>query len=332
MSEPTTAATKRRMQPNILVTGASGFVGRALCARLAGTGIALRGAVRTVAGDPAGLGCPSVCVGELGPATDWTAALRGIDIVVHLAARTHVMNDRASDPLAAYRRVNVAGTETLARQAVAARVHRIVFLSSIKVNGEACDSPGFNETDPARPEDAYGISKLEAEQRLVSICASTQTEHVILRPPLVYGPGAKGNLARLMRLVDSGVPLPLGAIDNRRSLVGIANLVEAIRLVAEHPAAAGSTFLVSDDRPVSSADLVRSIASALGRAPRLIPVPATLLRLAGRLTGRDAAVKRLTSSLVVDSRKIRARLGFQAVCAFEDGILDMVERYRKERS
>jgi nucleoside-diphosphate-sugar epimerase len=320
------------MPPDILVTGASGFVGRALCARLAGAGLALRGAVRTDPSDAPNLGCPCVRVGDIGPDTDWTQALQGIAVVIHLAARAHVMDDHAADPLAAYRRVNVAGTETLARQAVAANVRRIVFLSSIKVNGEACDAPGFNEADPPRPQDAYGISKLEAERRLAAILAASHTDHVILRPPLVYGPGVKGNLARLIRLVDRGVPLPLAAIDNRRSLVGIDNLVAAIDLVTRHPGAANGTFLVSDDEPVSSADLVRAIAGALGRPARLVPVPAALLRLAGRMSGRDAAVARLTSSLVVDSRAIRARLGYRTVRDFADGIRAMEERYRNEKS
>jgi nucleoside-diphosphate-sugar epimerase len=315
--------------PRILITGANGFVGQVLCARLAHSGGVVRAAVRTQA-QGVDLPCPSIAVGEIDAHTDWNSALEGIEIVIHLAARAHAMNEQAANPLDAYRRVNVAGTERLLRAAVPAGVRRIVFVSSIKVNGETRAAPGFSEADAPQPEDAYGISKLEAEQRLASICAESTIEHVVLRPPLVYGPGVKGNMAALIRAIDRGIPLPLGCIRNQRSLIGIANLVEAIRLCSDHPAAAGKTFLVADERPVSSVELVKTIARALGRTARLLPVPVPLLRLAGSMLGRSPAIARLTSSLVVDSRAIHERLGWRPVSSFEDGIRAMVRGYQAE--
>jgi nucleoside-diphosphate-sugar epimerase len=254
------------------------------------------------------------------------------DIVIHLAARAHVMREAAPDALAQYRHVNVQGTERLLQQAAQAGVRRCVYLSSIKVNGEARESPGFNESDAPHPADAYGISKREAEQCLESVCARSGIERVVLRPPLIYGPGVKGNLRALLKAVDRGIPLPLGGIENRRSLVGIDNLIAAIRLCAQHPAAAGETFLVADDAPVSSPQLIRTIAWALGRPVHLFSVPTRLLTLVGRLTGRSAAMARLTSSLVVDSSKIRRMLGWQCVSSFEQGAYAMAAGYRSERS
>jgi len=311
--------------PRILVTGANGFIGRALCARLVRDGTTVRAAVRAQGTD---LPCPSAAVGEIGTHTDWGGALEGIEVVVHLAARAHAMDEHAANPLEAYWHVNVEGTERLLHAAISAGVRRFVFMSSIKVNGEMCLAPGFNETDEPRPDGAYGVSKLEAEQRLASICAESTIEHVVLRPPLVYGPGVKGNLATLVRAIDRGLPLPLGCIRNQRSLIGIDNLVEAIRLCIGHPAAAGKTFLVADERPVSSAELMRAIALTLGRPARLFPVPAPLLRFAGILLGRSPAITRLTSSLVVDSRAIREQLGWHPISSFEDGIRAMVRGYQ----
>jgi nucleoside-diphosphate-sugar epimerase len=316
--------------PSVLVTGANGFVGARLCAALARDGVSVRAAVRSSAQLPA-LPCPAVAVGDIDAGTDWRDALRGVDTVAHLAARAHVMADSASDRLEAYRRVNVAGTVQLARAAVAAGVRRIVFVSSIKVNGESSGQPGFNESDVPQPEDEYGVSKLEAERLLADVCAGAATECSVLRPPLVYGPGVKGNLAALLRAIDRGVPLPLGCIDNARSLLGVDNLVAAIRLCLEHPDASGRTFVVSDDQPVSSKVLARTIAAALGRPARLLPIPVTVLRALGALTGHSAAVKRLTGSLVVDNRSIRDHLGWRQVSSFEHGIRAMADGYLHAR-
>ena len=229
--------------------------------------------------------------------------------VVHLAARVHVMRDEASDPLAKFREVNTEGTLNLARQAAQAGVKRFVFVSSIKVNGEGRDA-AYRETDSPAPEDTYAISKWEAEQGLQQISQETGLEVVILRPPLVYGPGVKANFRRLLDTVARGWPLPLGAIRNRRSLLYLGNFVDAIRVCVEHPAAAGKTFLVDDGQPVSTPDLIRAVAHAMGRPARLLAVPVDALEFAGALLGKQAAVARLTGSLWVDSSLIRTRLGW----------------------
>jgi nucleoside-diphosphate-sugar epimerase len=293
---------------NVLITGANGFVGRALCAELLRCGHTVRGALRQSEGRLALLeGGEPVVVGTINAATDWKVALAGCSVIVHLAARVHVMDDKAGDPLAEFREVNTDGTLNLARQAAQAGVKRFVFISTIKVNGEGRDVP-YRETDAAAPEDAYAISKWEAEQGLRQIAADTGLEVVILRPPLVYGPGVKANFLRLIHTVARGWPLPLGAIRNRRSLLYLGNFVDAIRLCVEHPAAAGQTFLLDDGGAVSTPELIRAVARAMGRPARLLAVPVGVLEFAGVLLGKRAAVARLTDSLFVDSSNIRSRL------------------------
>ncbi|WRS38401.1 SDR family oxidoreductase [Thiobacillus sedimenti] len=296
------------------MTGASGFVGRALCedleANAYGTVRVLRRGARR-AGD--------VAVGEIDAATDWRAALAGCDAIVHLAARVHVMDEISDDPLALYRATNTVATLNLARQAAQAGVKRFVFVSSVKVNGEGRDAP-YRETDPPAPEDDYAISKWEAEQGLQQIARETGLEVVVLRPPLVYGPGVKANFRHLLDTVARGWPLPLGAIRNRRSLLYLGNFVDAIRICLEHPAAAGQTFLLDDGRPVSTPELVRAIGRAMGRPARLLPVPVGVLAFAGALLGKRAAVARLTGSLHVDSAAIRARLGWTPPYTMEAGL------------
>ena len=277
------------------MTGASGFIGQALCAAAA-AGHRVRRAVRRAEGDdPA-----TVTVGELAPDTDWRRALEGVQCVVHLAARTHVLSETARDPLAEYRRVNVEGTLRLAEQAAQAGVRRLVFMSSVKVNGESTQRP-FTERDDPRPEDGYGFSKRDAERALGRVSGTTGMEVVILRPPLVYGPGVKGNFLRLLDVVARRVPLPLASIRNRRSLIYVGNLVDAVLAAIASPRAAGGTYLLSDGEDVSTPELVREMARALGVAPRLLPCPSSWLKLAGAVTGRRAAVARLTGSLQVDS-------------------------------
>lgn len=302
----------------ILVTGAAGFVGRALCRELMARGGVVRAAVRRSGNVPTG--CELAVVGDIGPATDWSAALDGVDALVHLAARVHVMHDTAADPLALFREVNVAGAERLARAAAAAGVRRFVYLSSVKVNGEATTKHPFTEKDVPHPQDAYAISKWEAEQALARIAAETGLEVVILRPPLVYGPGVAANFLSLLRWVERGVPLPLASVQNQRSLVYLDNLVGAITACLEHPAAAGQTFMVSDDKAVSTPGLVRLLAQGLHRSPRLFPVPLSLLRLAAMMTGTSARLDRLAGSLAVDSRKIHEMLGWVPPCSLEEGI------------
>lgn len=313
----------------ILVTGASGFVGQALCAELLRHGYFVRGAVRQDEGRAAlQKGCAPVVVGAINAATDWVAALDGCDVVVHLAARVHVMDDKAVDPLAEFRETNTEGTLNLVRQAAQAGVKRFVFISSIKVNGEGRDA-AYLETDTPAPADAYAISKWEAEQGLQQIAADTGLEVVVLRPPLVYGPGVKANFLRLMQLVQKGWPLPLGAISNRRSLLYLGNFVDAIRLCVEHPAAAGQTFLLDDGEPVSTPELIRAVAYAMGRPARLLAVPVGVLELAGALLGQRAAVGRLAGSLYVDSSAIRSRLGWVVPYSLQQGLAATVADWQR---
>ena len=308
----------------VLVTGADGFVGTALCAHLAAKGYLVRRAVRSL---PSVVRGDSAAVGEIGPDTDWDAALRDVNAVAHLAARVHLLQETAADPLAEYRKVNLEGTRRLAAAAATRGVSRLVFVSSSKVNGEASARP-FTESDPSRPEDAYARSKWEAEQALAQIGRETGLEHVILRPPLVYGAGVGANFARLMRWVARGVPLPLGAVDNRRSLLYLGNLVDAIRLCLEHPAAAERTYLISDGDDISTPELVRRIAGALGVSPRLFPVPVSVLRLAASAIGRRQEIERLVGSLQVDSTAIRRELGWSTAATMQEGLAETARWFR----
>jgi UDP-glucose 4-epimerase len=258
-------------------------------------------------------------IGDVGSSTDWRMMLSGCDAVVHLAARVHMMRDDVLDPLALYREINTEATLNLARQVAEVGVKRFVFLSSIKVNGEGGDA-AYRENDAPAPADAYAISKWEAEQGLRQIARDTGLEIVILRPPLVYGPGVKANFLRLMQWVRKGWPLPLGAIRNRRSLLYLGNLVDAIRLCVEHPDAAGQTFLLDDGEAVSTPDLIRAVAHAIGQTARLLAVPVRVIEFVGVLFGKRAAVARLTGSLWVDSSLIRSRLNWTPPYSMEAGL------------
>jgi nucleoside-diphosphate-sugar epimerase len=307
----------------VLVTGANGFIGRALCGVLAASGRRVRKAVRA----PMRSLPDALAVGDIGADTDWRTALEGVSGVVHLAARTHVLRETASDPLAEYRKINVSGTERLARSAAAGGVRRLVFVSSVKVSGECTGERPYAEDDTPRPEDAYGISKWEAEQALSRIAAETGLEVVVLRPPLVYGPGVKGNFLRLMNLVARGVPLPLGAVDNRRSFIYTGNLAGAIVKALDAPQAAGKTYLVSDGEDVSTPDLVRGLARALGVKPRLLSLPLAALGLAAALAGKRAEFARLTGSLQVDSSRIRRELGWDPRYSLARGLEETARWY-----
>jgi UDP-glucose 4-epimerase len=309
----------------VLVTGATGFVGSALCAKLTSSGFAVVPAVRDKTGLP-----HEIVVGSLDASTDWRANLSGCDAIVHLAARVHVMKDAASDPLTQYRQTNTDATLNLARQAAQVGVKRFVFISSIKVNGEGGDVP-YRETDAPAPEDAYAISKWEAEQGLRQIARETGLEVVILRPPLVHGPAVKANFLRLMQMVQRGWPLPLGAIHNQRSLLYLGNLIDAIRVCIEHPAAAGQTFLLDDGQAVSTPQLIRAVADALHRPARLLPVPVALLRLAGWMTGKSTAVARLTGSLYVEGQAIRTRLGWSPPYSMQAGLAATAAAFVQDR-
>lgn len=295
----------------VLVTGANGFIGQALSAHLALLGHDVRGAVRRSPG-PGQQGASRFhALGDMNECTDWKAVLLGVDSVVHLAARVHLMRDTATDPLAEFRRVNVELTLNLARQAATAGVRRFIFVSSVKVNGEATPvGQPFTEDDEAHPLDPYGVSKLEAEQALIELSQSTGMEIVIIRPVLVYGPGVKANFHTMMRWVVKGVPLPLGALGNQRSFVAIDNLVDLIATCLYHPAAANQIFLVSDGEDLTVTALLQRTAAAFGSPARLLPVPMSVLRIAGRLLGREAIVQRLCDTLQVDISKARRLLGW----------------------
>jgi nucleoside-diphosphate-sugar epimerase len=312
----------------VLVTGASGFVGQALCSALQAAGNPVRAAMRSSDSLPASDGLEVTAVGEIGAQTDWSAALAGVDCVIHCAARAHVMHETEADALAAYRAVNVAGMQRLAEQAAAMGVRRLVYLSSIKVNGEqtALGAP-FLFSDAPAPEDPYGVSKWEAEQALWAVSARTGLEVVVVRPPLVYGPGAKGNLLRLASLVARGLPLPLGAVQNQRSLVGLSNLVDLLRLCAVHPAAAGQMLLVSDGQDLSTPQLIRLMAEGMNRPARLLPVPVALLQAGGSLLGKRGEIDRLVGSLQVDSGHTQAQLRWTPPVSVADGVREMARWY-----
>lgn len=306
----------------VLVTGASGFVGRALCERLRASHFRVVPALRRTDGVPG-----AVAIGDISAATDWRAALAGCDAVVHLAGRAPMPGTEGPDQRQAYRRINTEAALSLARQAGEAGVRRFVYLSTIKVNGEGRSEP-YRETDEPAPENAYALSKWETEQGLGEIGARTGMEIVVLRPPLVYGPGVKANFRQLMDAVRKGRPLPLAAIDNRRSLLYVGNLVDAIRLCLEHPQAAGRTFLLDDGQAVSTPELVRRLARAMGHPARMLPVPVGVLRLTGALLGKRAAVARLTGSLFVDASLIRSSLGWNPPYSMDEGLLQTVASAR----
>lgn len=293
----------------VLVTGANGFIGQFLCRELHGSGYRVRAAVRN---EQRGQDLPVelVAVGDLNGETDWSAAVSQADVVIHLAARVHVMDENARDPLAAFRAINVHETVALAYAAVRAGVKRFVYVSSIKVNGEATGSRPFTSQDLPQPEGPYGISKWEAERALWKIASDTGLEVTVVRPPLVYGPGVGGNFARLLKLVERRIPLPLGAVSNHRSMVYVENLTSALISCALHPAAAGQTYLVSDGEDLSTPALIRHLGQMINAPARLWPVPTSVLMLAGSIARKRGEVERLIGSLRVDSTGLQTSLGW----------------------
>ena len=311
-----------------LVTGANGFVGSALCDELAARGHAYRAAMRN-----AMEGEHTYFCGELDERTPWMPALLDVDVVVHLAARVHVMHDAAVDPLAEFRRTNVEGTLNLARQAVQAGVKRFVFVSSVKVNGEySPPAKPFSEADALAPCGPYAMSKYEAERALLLLGAETGLEVVIVRPPLVYGPGVRANFLQLLRRVGGGWPLPFKAIANKRSLLFIGNLTDALILCATHAEAAGETYLLDDGVALSSGELVAAIAASLGVPNRDFAMPVWLLNSAAALLGRRAVAERLTQSLVVSNEKIRRQLGWTPPFTVEEGLRLTAQWYAERAS
>jgi nucleoside-diphosphate-sugar epimerase len=272
----------------------------------------------------------AVAIGSLSSDTDWTVALKNVEQVVHLAARVLVMNDKSPDPLAEFRRVNVEGTAALARQASVAGVRRFIFLSSAKVNGELTEAGHpFAADDAPAPEDSYGVSKYEAEQLLRQIAAETGMEVVIIRPPLVYGPGVKANFESMMRWLARGVPLPLAAVtNNRRSLVALDNLVGLIVTCLNHPAAANQTFLVSDGEDLSTAQLLKRMGAAMGNPARLFYVPPALLRLGATVLNKPGFYQRLCGTLQLDIVKTRQLLGWTPPVSVDQGLSRAAEGFR----
>jgi len=325
----------------VLVTGADGFVGRALVQRLA--------AQQACSPVAAVRRCPSsetdsigialitgavdcVEIGNLAEAEFDPALFEGLDAVVHCAARVHVMDERGTDPLAAFRAVNVTGTLSLARAAARAGVRRFVFLSSVKVHGEStlCGHP-FSADSPLRPMDPYGVSKMEAERALIGLAAETGLEVVIIRPPLIYGPGVKANFRRIMMSLDKRVPLPLGAVRNQRSLVALDNLTDLLVICLSHPNAAGQAFLVSDGEDMSTSELLCRLGVVLGKPARLIPVPVAMLRGVGALLGMGPAVGRLCGSLQVDIAKTKMLLGWSPPVSVDKALALMAAAVKEKR-
>ncbi|MDX9682577.1 UDP-glucose 4-epimerase family protein [Pseudomonas protegens] len=316
------------MTASVLVTGATGFVGKALLARLVKSGITVVAAVRGSATVPAP--ASTMRIENLDGHTQWQDGLKDVDVVIHSAARVHVMNDTEADPLAAFRRVNVEGTLNLAHQAAAAGVKRFIFISSIKVNGEETENGRrYLADDVPAPVDPYGVSKMEAEQGLRKLAKETSLEVVIIRPVLVYGPGVKANFLSMMRWLDKGVPLPFGSIDNRRSLVALDNLVDLIVTCMDHPAATNQTFLVSDGDDLSTTGLLSKMAQALGRNARLLPVPSKLLQLGATMLGKRSLSQRLCGSLQVDIEKTRTVLGWNPPLSTEEALALTARHYQE---
>lgn len=317
----------------ILITGANGFVGRALCKELQIRNLNYKGVVRK---NDSTKSRNNFTIGNIDSTTDWSNLLKDVECVIHCAARTHIMNEGNRNTLKAYRSINVEGTHRLAIQAASLGVKRLIYISSIKVNGEGIDHLSsknasiilskrkITHMDVPDPKDSYSISKWEAEQVLWDISNKTGLEVVIIRPPLIYGPGVKGNLFRLVKLMRFGIPLPFAFVKNKRSLIGLDNLIDLLIHCFDHPSAPGRTFLVSDDKDISTPDLLHHIAKELGRSPRLIPLPVPILHLLGKIIGKREEIHRLTGSLQIDSSYTREILGWFPKISVEEGVRRML--------
>ena len=313
----------------VLVTGASGFVGSVLCGNLIARGLTTTGIVRHFPTNPLP-GIDYQIVSGFSKSKFWEEILAGVDVVVHCAARAHIMCDSERDPLAVYREVNVEGTRNLAEQAASCGIKRFIYISSIKVNGEETNERPFKADDIPDPEDSYGISKWEAEQVLQKIGCNSEMEIVIIRPPLVYGPEVRANFLKLMKLVKSGLPLPFGAIHNSRSFVAVDNLVDLILICLHHPAAINQTFLVSDGDDLSTTELLRRTAKACGKPSRLIPIPVFLLRTAALLLGKTDFAQRLCGSMQIDISKAKQLLGWTPKVSVDEALLKTTKYFLKK--
>ena len=314
----------------VLVTGATGFVGRALLPVLLEQGHTVRAATRGPAELPRGV--EAVIVGDIGPDTDWSRAVEGMDAVVHSAARVHQMRDKEADPLAVYRAVNTEGTRRLAAAAAAAGVRRFVFLSSVKAVTDSGQDAPLRDDTPATPTDPYGRSKLEAEQALAALAARTGLEVVVFRPPLIYGPGVKANFESLLRICARGTRLPFGGIENRRSMLFVGNLAHAIATALIHEAAPGRTFLIHDGKALSTAELIERLGRALGTPARLITIPPFLLAVAARLPILSRIVQRVAGSLHVDDLSLRRELGWRPPFTQDQALARTAAWFRAEQA
>lgn len=313
----------------VLVTGATGFVGNAVVDRLSrDAAFAVRGAVRSVNASVRALNCEYIPVGDIGAATDWSGALENVDVVVHLAARAHILQESDADPLAEFRRVNVEGALSLARQSIASGVKRFIFISSIGVNGGSTSGGAFTENSPEAPHADYAKSKQEAERALKSVAVDSGMELVIIRPPLVYAAHAPGNFRRLLKLVSSGIPMPFGSVNNRRTMVALPNLVDFICTCIPHPAAANETFLVSDSQSVSTGEMTRLLSEGMGKTTVLLPVPGALLRWTASLLGKRNLYVQLCCSLEVDNSKARCLLSWQPPLTAQEALVQAGAHYK----
>ena len=312
----------------VLITGASGLVGRAVCERALGLGMKVRGSYRSLSSHvlvPPDI--ETIQIPSVDRDTDWSLALAGVSAVIHLAGRVHIVKDTAVNPLAAYREVNTTGTEQLARAAAAAGVKRLIYVSTIKVNGEQTVSAPFTEADAPRPVDAYAISKWESEQALHRIGTESGLEIVILRPPLIYGRGVGANFIRLLHLVQRCIPLPFASVSNRRSLIYVQNLADAILVSATHPRATGQTFLVSDGEDISTPELIRRIAEAMELPSRMFRCAPSLLNAVASIVGKSAEVGRLLGSLAIDTARFRSETGWIPPYSLSQGLIETIEWY-----
>ena len=316
------------IRPSLMITGANGFIGQALCAESIRRGFRIKCATRSSGNQTSN--ADALVVGIIDGKTDWSGSLLGVDVVIHLAARVHVMNETASDPLEEFSRVNLHGTANLARQAAHAGVKRFVYVSSIGVNGKrTVGVQAFSEGDTPRPHNAYAYSKWLAEQALWKISHETGMEVVIVRPPLVYGPAVKGNFLKLLTAIGKGFPLPLRGAVNKRSLVYLGNLVDALISCATHPAAVGQTYLIRDGEDVSTATLMEKIACALGKKNHSFYLPLSLLRIAAVLLKRSSQIEQLFGSLQVNDEKIRRELFWTPPFTVDQGLHETIDWYRK---
>ena len=307
----------------ILITGQSGFVGRVLFKELQNRGYTVRGTNRTASHRH--VMRDIVAVGDVGSSTDWSEALQETDVIIHLANRAHVLDESSRDPLSLFREINVEGSIQLAKQAAAIGVKRFIFVSSIKVNGERTDEYPFTPEDQPNPQNPYAVSKTEAEMALRRVAQVSSMEVVIIRPPLVIGSGAKGNFQRLTGLVRSGIPLPIGSINNRRSIVSLGNLVDFLIHCIANTQAANQTFLVSDGVDLSTPDLIRMVASSMKQSVRLFPFPVSLLKMVAKIVGQQGTANRLCGSLQLNMEKNRRLLNWTPPYSLQQGIRDAVK-------